>query len=107
MPKILIRNLNNKLIEVPKSNDTILKIIHDHQIDWMFACGAKGRCTTCKMIVHEGLESFEPLNASEQRFKDLGRLNDNERLACQNQLLADIEISVAEKNKFPHVNYSD
>ena len=33
MPKILIRNLNNKLIDVPTSNDSILKIIHDHQID--------------------------------------------------------------------------
>ena len=106
MPKILIRNLNNKLIDVPKTNDTILKIIHDHQVDWMFACGAKGKCTTCKMIIHKGIEQFGPLKPGEQKFKELGRLNDNERLACQNELNGDIEISVAEKNKFPHVNYT-
>ena len=107
MPKILIRNLNNKLIDVESSNDTILKIIHDHHIDWMFACGAKGRCTTCRLVVHEGLEHFGELKESEQKFKDLGRLKENERLACQNLLLGDIQVSVAEANKFPHLTYTD
>ncbi|KYG78158.1 2Fe-2S iron-sulfur cluster-binding protein [Roseivirga spongicola] len=107
MPKILIRNLNNTLIDVPSSNDSILKIIQDNQIDWMFACGAKGRCTTCKLVIHKGLEQFGEPSENEQKFLDLGRLKENERLACQNTLQDDIEVSVADTNKFPHITYTD
>lgn len=107
MAKILIRNLNNRSVHTKDNSKSILNIIHDDQIDWMHACGAKGRCTSCKMIVHEGLGGFDSPNSAEQRMIDLGRLAKNERLACQNKLNDDIEISVAEINKFPHVNYSD
>lgn len=107
MAKIVIRNLNNKTISTEDNSQSILNIIHSHQIDWMFACGAKGKCTTCKMVVHKGLEIFQPLTAAEQKFKNLGKLKENERLACQHRLLDDLEISVAEANKFPHMNYSD
>lgn len=107
MPKIVIRNLNNKTISTEDNSSTILNIIHSHQIDWMFACGAKGKCTTCKMIVHRGIENFKPLTVAEQKFKDLGKLKQNERLSCQNKLPGDIEISVAQSNKFPHMNYTD
>lgn len=107
MPKILIRNLNNTLIDVRPNNDSILKIIHDHQIDWMFACGGKGRCTTCRLVIHKGLSEFGELKESEQKFRDLDRLKENERLACQHTLNGDIEVSVAETNKFPHLTYTD
>ena len=43
---------------------------------------------------------------AEQKLIDLGRLAENERLACQNKLNGDIEVSVSDKNKFPHINYS-
>ncbi len=107
MPKILIRNLNNKQIDVTNSNDSILKIIHDHQIDWMFACGGKGKCTTCRLVVHNGLEHLSELKGNEEKFIEIGRLKDNERLACQHELVGDLEVSVAEPNKFPHVTYTD
>ncbi|OEK06810.1 2Fe-2S iron-sulfur cluster-binding protein [Roseivirga misakiensis] len=106
MPKILIRNLNNKTISANETDATILDIIHSENIDWMHACGGKGKCTTCKMIVHSGLSSFGPDTEPETRLRGLDRLAENERLACQCQLKADIEVSVAESNKFPHVEYS-
>lgn len=107
MAKILIRNLNNRSIHTKDNSKSILNIIQDEQIDWMHACGAKGRCTSCKMIVHAGLSELSAPNEAEQKMIALGRLAKNERLACQNKLNTDIEISVAEVNKFPHMNYSD
>lgn len=106
MTKILIRNLNNRTLVNKDNSGSILNIIHEAQIDWMHACGGKGRCTSCKMIVHSGLESFDAPNEAEQRIIDKTKLAKNERLACQNKLNDDIEISVAERNKFPHINYS-
>lgn len=107
MPKILIRNLNNKVILANDNSSSILNDIHNAGVDWMHACGAKGRCTTCKMVVHSGIESFGPDSEAEAKFRTLGKLKDNERLSCQNNLQGDLEISVAEGNKFPHMNYSD
>ncbi len=107
MSKILIRNLNNKTVIANDTSSSILDTIHNEGIDWMHACGAKGRCTTCKMIVHSGIETFGDDTEAEARLRGLGKLQDNERLACQNHLSGDIEVSVAENNKFPHVEYSE
>lgn len=107
MPKILIRNLNNKVIIANDDSYSILNNIHTAGIDWMHACGAKGRCTTCKMVVHSGLDSLGPDSEAESKFRALGKLRDNERLTCQNVLKGDLEISVAEASKFPHMKYTD
>lgn len=106
MPKILIRNLNNKTISANDKSTSILDIIHAEGIDWMHACGGKGKCTTCKMVVHSGLDTFGVDSEAEERLRGLDRLAPNERLACQCKLSGDLEISVAEGNKFPHVEYS-
>ena len=107
MPKILIRNLNNKVIIANDDSSTILNAIHKDGTDWMYACGAKGRCTTCKMVVNSGLDSLGGDTEADSKFRALGKLKDNERLACQNKPSGDLEISVAEINKFPHMNYTD
>lgn len=107
MTKITIRNMDNREVISNDNSSSILNIIQEAQIDWMHACGGKGKCTTCKLIVHSGLASFGDLKESEQKFVDLGRLGANERLACQNCLNGDIEVSVGEKNKFPHISYSE
>lgn len=67
----------------------------------------KGRCTTCKMIVEEGMENLGELTSAEERFRNQKRLAQNERLACQAVVLGDVKIKVAERNKFPHMEYSD
>jgi 2Fe-2S ferredoxin len=107
MPKIVISNLYNRKI-ISKSNDkNALEIIHENYIDWMHACGKKGRCTTCKMIVAEGEDQLGPVTEREQKFIDAGKLKAGERLACQAIVKGDIVIKVAERNKFPHMDYSD
>lgn len=107
MPKILIRNLNNVVLASNDNSGTVLNIIHENQIDWMFACGAKGRCTTCKIIVDEGMGNLSGLSPAEQKFRDLKRLGEQERLACQTHLNGDITVRVAQENKFPHMEYTD
>lgn len=107
MPKVLIENLDNTVVSSNDNSQTVLNIIHENQIDWMHACGAKGRCTTCKIIVKKGMENLSPMSEAELRFAGMGKLGQNERLACQSRLLGDIAVRVAEANKFPHVEYSN
>lgn len=106
MPEIQINNLYKRKITSKSLEKTALALIHENLIDWMHACGKKGRCTTCKMIVLEGENHLAELTAPEIKYREQGRLAPNERLSCQAVVLGDITIEVADKNKFPHMDYS-
>ncbi len=108
MPQIVIKNLFNLTIDAPRDGGKVIEIIHQNGIDWMHACGKKGRCTSCKMIVVEGSENLSELTAPEKLFRSQGRLKENERLTCQAELRSGKLVGrVAEINKFPHLDYND
>ena len=107
MPKIIIQNLQNKEIFIKNENKNLLDIIHENYIDWMHACGGKGKCTTCKVRILKGIDHFSPESSAELKFRNAKRLGPNERLACQSKIFGDILIAVAEENKFNHLTYSD
>lgn len=107
MVQIKIANLNDLVIQNNDNSKTLLTILQENYIDWMHACGAKGRCTTCKCIVRRGIEHFGEVTPAEINFKNMGRLKENERLTCQATLLkGEVEIEVPESSKFPHIDYS-
>lgn len=107
MAEIIISNLSETIVSYNDEHTSILNALHENGVDWMHACGGKGRCTTCKMIVIKGIENISEHSDFEKKLIKLGALKENERLACQSQLLGDLEIKVPEKNKLPHLNYSD
>ena len=107
MPKILIQNLFNKELEVQDNTKTLLHHFYDSQLDWMHACGGKGRCTTCKVIVLEGINNFSGRTEAEIRYFQLGELQENERLSCQARISGNVLIRVPEEFKLPHLRYSE
>lgn len=108
MLKIIIENLFNLTIDFAPSTSKVIEIIHESGMDWMHACGKKGRCTTCKLIILEGNENLSELTDREKVFRSQGRLKLNERLACQATLQKGfLKVRVAEQNKFPHIKYSE
>lgn len=106
MTRIVIRNLG-KTVEVSGFSKTILKAVQEAGIDWMHACGGKGRCTTCKAIILEGEDNLEPLTAAEVRYQRQGLLRSGQRLACQAIVTGDITIQVPAESKLPHLTYTD
>ncbi|WP_296703201.1 2Fe-2S iron-sulfur cluster-binding protein [Algoriphagus sp.] len=108
MPRIVIQNLFNREINSKAADRKVIELIHENGIDWMHACGKKGRCTTCKIILVQGEENLSPRTSAEEKFAKLGRLKSNERLSCQARLSkGDLIVRVAEINKFPHLEYSN
>ncbi|MGL1885275.1 MAG: (2Fe-2S)-binding protein [Reichenbachiella sp.] len=107
MPKIVVQNLFNKEIFIEDEGKNVLEAIHQFGIDWMHACGAKGRCTTCKAVVLQDEGNFSELSLVEIKFRSQGKLKDNERLMCQCRVIGDVMIKVADENKFMHMDYSD
>lgn len=108
MSRIVIQNLGNLIIDSEQSNRKVIELIHENGTDWMHACGKKGRCTTCKMIVVQGMENLSPETERELFYRNQNRLRSTERLCCQSQLLkGELVIRVAETNKFPHLAYTE
>jgi len=107
MPKIVIQNLNNKEIYLNNEDKSLLDIIHSNDIDWMHACGKKGRCTTCKAVVLDGTKNLSSISDAERKYLKLNKLKEGERLSCQCKVIGDIVIKIPEENKFPHMNYSN
>jgi ferredoxin, 2Fe-2S len=106
MPKLTVQNLAQLEVKIAPEQ-TLLKALQAQGHDWMHACGGKGRCTTCRIIVLQGLEHFSPLSEAEIRYRARGRLKDNERLTCQCTLTGGDAIGkVPEQTKLPHINYS-
>ena len=105
MPLLTIENLPGAAIEVP-AGATLLAALHAAGHDWMHACGAKGRCTTCRVQVLAGGEHLAPRTAAEERYHAAGRLLPTERLTCQARLPAgDVTGRVPEATQLPHVPY--
>lgn len=109
--RLCIKNLQEKTILVSEKK-TILQSLAENYIDWMQACGAKGRCTTCKMLVWEEQDSLSPLSEVEKKFLEQGRLFPKERLACQVKPVSSSEskkivVSVPSQYKLPHIEYND
>ena len=108
MPRIIIQNLGNFVIESEHGDRKVIELIHENGIDWMHACGKKGRCTTCKMILVNNEAQLSELTDRELFYRNQNRLSPNERLTCQTRILeGEILIRVAEINKFPHLTYTE
>ncbi len=107
MPMLTVQNLADLKVKV-EPGQTLLKALQEAGVDWMHACGGKGRCTTCRIIVKQGMEHFGPVTESELRYRNNNRLHNNERLTCQCTLETGNAIgNVPEQTKLPHLIYSD
>ena len=106
MGEIIIKNLGGKTVPVAE-RQRLLDALQGAGIDWMHACGGKGRCTTCAMQVLAGQELLSPQSPAEKGYQEAGRLGKNERLACQCVAKGTIEIRVPERYQFPHMNYHE
>lgn len=105
--KVVIRNLNRQEITIDFPERSLLFHFGLHGVDWMQACGQKGRCTTCAFQVLEGAENLSELTENERRYRSLGRLPENYRLACQTKTKGNIVIRVPEALKLPHISYEE
>jgi 2Fe-2S ferredoxin len=76
-------------------------------LDWMQACGQKGRCTTCAFEVLEGMENLSEASEAEMRYLAAGRLLPGQRLACQARTSGNLLIGVPRNNQLPHMQYNE
>jgi adenylate cyclase len=64
-------------------NQSILNASLEAGIPHFHACGGKAKCSTCRILVLEGLENISPINKKEALLRTKIPFPDTVRLACQ------------------------
>ncbi|WP_019947364.1 2Fe-2S iron-sulfur cluster-binding protein [Hymenobacter aerophilus] len=106
MPTLIVENLAGVAIPVP-AGATLLAAIQAAGHDWQHACGARGRCVTCRLRITSGAELLSEPTAPELRYRAAGRLRPDERLSCQTRLpTGQVSGRVPRATQLPHMVYS-
>lgn len=96
MPDIDLKEININFIGdknvTTNSNTSILKASLEAGIPHTHICGGRARCSTCRVIITEGLNSCCPRNELEQRLANFKGFTPDVRLACQTTASSDISL---------------
>lgn len=106
MATVSIDNLRVAPFEIAEG-EKLLDALLKNGIDYMHACGGKGRCTTCKVKITWSEFPLPEYNDVEKKYSQIGRIKREERLSCQLQLFGSISITVPKESQLPHLSYTD
>lgn len=96
MPKLTI---DGKELEV-SPGITILDAALDHNIELTHNCGGNCACSTCQVIIEQGMENLSPMRDDEtDMLEDAPGRTPQTRLACQAQVLGDVSVKTPPKLK--------
>jgi adenylate cyclase len=72
--------------------ETILQVSLRYGIPHTHVCGGNARCSTCRILIVEGLENCLPRNEKEQAMADRLHFSPNIRLACQTMIQGRVKL---------------
>jgi adenylate cyclase len=90
MPKITFQN--EQSIEEEDANLTLLQIALKHGLPHIHACGGNARCSTCRVMVHDGLEHCDARNEAEAKMASRKGFEQSVRLACQTKVCGPVRV---------------
>jgi adenylate cyclase len=90
MARIIYHN-EDKVVEVDATT-SILQASLQNGIPHTHVCGGNARCSTCRVLILEGLEFCCQRNEKEQKMAERRHFSPNVRLACQTTLHGDVTL---------------
>ncbi|WP_084623779.1 adenylate/guanylate cyclase domain-containing protein [Oceanospirillum beijerinckii] len=81
-PEFQLNFVNEKSF-LAAPGETLLCQALKNEIPHVHECGGQGRCSTCRVVVEEGLDNLTPETEAEQHIKKHKNLPPYVRLACQ------------------------
>lgn len=96
MPKItFITDCPETTILEARVGETILDVALDHDIDLEHNCGGNCACTTCHVIIREGMDHLSEMEEEEEdRLDTSPDLTLSSRLACQALIEGDCVVEI-------------
>ena len=71
---------------------TLLEIAKNNNIPHVNACGGEGKCTTCRLLVLDGVQNCSSETEQEKALKSKAHTTDEFRLACQTTISGDVTV---------------
>ncbi len=71
---------------------TLLQISLKHGVPHVHDCGGHARCSTCRVMIQDGLANVMPRNDDERRLASLKGFEPNVRLACQSRVTGPVAL---------------
>lgn len=102
MPKLVFRD-KNVTLNVARGT-SILDAAMDHGITLYHTCGGNASCSTCRIRVLSGANHLSPIEDAESQVLAAFDLEAPHRLACQSQVLGDVEVEIPGREKAPRPN---
>ena len=97
MPKITFKSqkLGEDVTFEAKEGQTILDVALDHHIDLEHNCGGNCACTTCHVIIREGVDHLSEMDEDEEDRLDTAEgLTLTSRLGCQARIKGDVVVEI-------------
>ncbi len=85
MPTVRVLNLGNREFGGGE-NQSIMEVLYRYGYKIDSACGGHGQCSSCNVIVLEGMENLCPPTLEEEEAIEEFGLDERERLSCQAKL---------------------
>ena len=83
--------LEKRMVEA-ESAETLLQVALRAGIPLAHACGGNARCSTCRVVILEGLDHCAARNDKEQKLADRLHFTKDIRLACQTTISNDVKL---------------
>jgi adenylate cyclase len=83
-------DMKNDMVFQAETGQTILEASLNAGVPHYHVCGGKARCSTCRIIIHEGAENVSPPNKAEINLRKKKKFPDNVRLSCQTKVLSGV-----------------
>lgn len=102
MPKITFKSdrpIENVTLEA-KEGTTILDVALDNNIDLEHNCGGSCACTTCHVIIREGMVNLSGMEEDEEDRLDTAEgLTLSSRLGCQARVNGDVVVEIPKRTQ--------
>jgi 2Fe-2S ferredoxin len=97
MPKITFKSqkLGEDITLEAKEGQSILDVALDNHIDLEHNCGGNCACTTCHVIIREGVDHLSEMDEDEEDRLDTAEgLTLTSRLGCQARIKGDVVVEI-------------
>ncbi|MFQ5580218.1 MAG: 2Fe-2S iron-sulfur cluster-binding protein [Nitrospiria bacterium] len=102
MPKIIFKSdrPGENLTLEAKAGTTILDVALDNDIDLEHNCGGSCACTTCHVIIREGMTHLSEMEEDEEDRLDTAEgLTLHSRLGCQARVNGDVVVEIPKRTQ--------
>ena len=75
-----------------RDDQTILDAALQHRLGHTHSCGGQGRCSTCRVLILDGIEHCTPADATERAIAERMRFGPSIRLACRTRVTNNVRV---------------